>query len=416
MNFQSEIVDSSSNKQRWFILALGVLAQATFSASISGIPVSAVLLRQEFSLSDLYVGVIIGAIYLGISISEVPWGIVTDKVGERVVLTAGTFATGLVLVALWAFSVEIENTTGFALSLSMLLVGIFGGSINGASGKAVMGWFASNERGLAMGIRQTAMPLGGALGAAIVPLIGAKVSMKASFLFLGLLTLAVSFACYVWIREPFRNDLPIDPATDSTTSQGSKSSDPLRNRSIWRLAAASMLLTIPQFAILSFASIFLVDSLNSPLLIASTVLVVIQVLGGALRIFAGYLTDRHISRLPALRWISFATALSLLMLGIVSCVESFWIIVVLITISGVLANSWHGVAYTEIASIVPERAATALGLENTAVFAMGFVTPIFIPLIQKNMGWPPIWLIAGFACMVAASGFIKMKGVQAQNL
>jgi sugar phosphate permease len=38
-----------------------------------------------------------------------------------------------------------------------------------ASGRLVLGWFGPGERGLAMGLRQTAQPLGTMLAAAILP-------------------------------------------------------------------------------------------------------------------------------------------------------------------------------------------------------------------------------------------------------
>ena len=44
----------------------------------------------------------------------------------------------------------------------LAVAGLFGASVNAASGRAVMGWFPHDERGLALGIRQTAIPIGGA--------------------------------------------------------------------------------------------------------------------------------------------------------------------------------------------------------------------------------------------------------------
>ena len=42
-------------------------------------------------------------------------------------------------------------------------------SCNGAGGRLVSGWFPPHQRGLAMGVRQTAQPLGIALGALVIP-------------------------------------------------------------------------------------------------------------------------------------------------------------------------------------------------------------------------------------------------------
>lgn len=397
-----------SNRKRWFILGLGVLAQAIFSASISGIPVAGVVLRSEFSLSNVWIGIIAGAIYLGISVSEIPWGIVTDRAGERIILTLGTCATGIVLLTLWGGLSLNGMVSGFWIALAMFFMGAFGGSINGSSGKAVMGWFSERERGLAMGIRQTAMPLGGAIGAAFVPAVGAATSMKVSFLLLGLLTVAVSVACYMWIEEPRRESILGDPKEFGSINSGD---NPLRDGRVWRLALASMFLTVPQFAILAFAAVFLIDVFHTPLFVASSALVLVQVLGGIARILAGHLTDRRFERMPTLRWMSVLAAASLFMLSVLSSTNYSWPVVIMVIIAGTVANAWHGVAYTEIASIVPHKAATALGLENTAVFAMGFITPLVIPIVLSSAGWILVWILSAIACSVSALVLFKVKGV-----
>ena len=51
------------------------------------------------------------------------------------------------------------------LVLLLVFAGGAGASVNAASGRAVMSWFEPSQRGLALGIRQTALPLGGAAAA-----------------------------------------------------------------------------------------------------------------------------------------------------------------------------------------------------------------------------------------------------------
>src|SRR5262249_31185074 len=51
----------------------------------------------------------------------------------------------------------------------LTLAGMAGASVSAASGRAVMGWFAADERGFALGIRQTAVPLGWAIAALALP-------------------------------------------------------------------------------------------------------------------------------------------------------------------------------------------------------------------------------------------------------
>ena len=67
-----------------------------------------------------------------------------------------------------------------------------GSSVNSASGRAVMHWFAADERGFALGLRQASLPLGGALAAVTLPLIVVATSLEGAFLFLAVLSLAAA--------------------------------------------------------------------------------------------------------------------------------------------------------------------------------------------------------------------------------
>ena len=51
----------------------------------------------------------------------------------------------------------------------LLIAGVLGASVNAASGRAIMHWFGAEQRGLALGLRQTAVTAGGAAAAVVVP-------------------------------------------------------------------------------------------------------------------------------------------------------------------------------------------------------------------------------------------------------
>ena len=74
-----------------------------------------------------------------------------------------------------------------ALAAGALFVaaGAAGASVQSASGRAVMQWFPRKERGLAFGIRQTAIPVGGLLGALALPALVDAGGLALAFVFLG---------------------------------------------------------------------------------------------------------------------------------------------------------------------------------------------------------------------------------------
>ncbi|MGH3037715.1 MAG: MFS transporter, partial [Gaiellaceae bacterium] len=124
------------SRYRWTILALGTVAQASYSAVFLGIPVLAPELRDQYGLTLTQVGVVIAAVSIGAVVTLLPWGLLTDRLGERAVLGSGLAIAGVALVAA-AFS------SGYGMLVALLVVaGGAGASVNAASGRAVMGWFA----------------------------------------------------------------------------------------------------------------------------------------------------------------------------------------------------------------------------------------------------------------------------------
>ena len=164
------------SRYRWTILALGTLAQASYSAVFLGIPVMAPQLREEYGLSLPEVGVVLAAVSIGSVGTLLPWGLLTDRVGERGVLASGlALAAGALVAAAYASDYAL-------LVVTLVVAGGAGASVNAASGRAVMSWFHPAQRGFALGIRQTALPLGGAAAALALPPIADAGGTKAGLL------------------------------------------------------------------------------------------------------------------------------------------------------------------------------------------------------------------------------------------
>src|SRR5437588_2945557 len=157
--------DVSGARYRWVVLGAGTFAQASFSASTVGLPALGPALKSHYSFTLAQTGVVLAATGIGMLFTLLPWGLVADRVDERWVIATGlTAAAALLVVA--------STTHGFG-SVSGVLVGVgaLGASVNAASGRAIMAWFPATELGLALGIRQTAIPIGAAVGAGLLPLL-----------------------------------------------------------------------------------------------------------------------------------------------------------------------------------------------------------------------------------------------------
>ena len=392
---------------RWHVLAAGFAANAAFSAAISGLPAAAVLLRDAYGLTTSGLGLALGAVGLGIAVSELPWGLLTDRIGDRRVLLSGLALTAAVLASMALF-VSPARAAPAELVVCMALLGLAGGSVNGSSGRAVMTWFTDGERGLAMSIRQTALPAGGAIGALVVPATAAHAGFGAAYALLALGCVAAGACCWAWLRSPpsAAAQTHAQPPADATPS-------PLGRWQVWRIVLGIGALCVAQIAVLSFIAVFLHDVGQFGLAATSAAMAAYQVGAAALRVWSGAWTDRHGNRPAFLRRCSVVTAMIFgalaLLAGATANVPgpaAAGALMLTLVLGGMAASCWHGVAFTELAVRAgPAHVGTALGLGNTLAFGAYFLTPIVVPLALAAGGWPAAWCLVAVCALAALPMF-----------
>lgn len=401
------------SRHRWKVLAAGVAANAAFSVAFSGIPMTAVLMRSGYRLDNATLGLVLGLMGLGIALSELPWGLLTDRWGDRPVLLLGLAGTGGALagMALWAAPSGGQPPPLGSLAGGLVLVGLLGGSVNGASGRAIMGWFSDGERGLAMSIRQTAVPLGGAIGAPLLTLLARHGGFAAVYATLAALCLGAAGLVAWWIREPAHASGQASQVGES--GSGSRPQSLLRDVRAWRIAAGIGILCAPQFAVLSFGSVFLHDFARLGLASIAALMASVQIGAMGMRVWSGRWTDQRRNRPAYLRACCQLTIVLFAMLATASLVGSPGAglpparavalgLAALLTLGGICVSAWHGVAYTELAALAgTHRAGAALGMANTAVFVVCFLVPLAIPHLLSAAGWALVWA-AGTACAALA--------------
>lgn len=356
-----------SARYRWVVLGLGILAQAAFAALLTGFPAIGPAIREGYGLSLSGFGGLLGAITAGATITLVPWGLLTDRIGERISISLGL--TGA------AAALAVSAAGGSALLAGMLLVaGALGAVANVASGRVVMGWFDFAERGMAFGLRQAAVPLGGAVAAFTLPALVAATDARAGLVALGVGCLVAAAACGVWLREPAR-------------SPASRGLGPLRDRRVYRLAGASGLLVASQAAVVGFVVLFLHEERGMAEVAAGAVLAAIQVVGVVLRIAAGRWSDRLARRILPLRWA--AATISLTWLVTPALLDlPLGVVVPVVVAAGAITFGWNGLSFNAAAELAEEgRSGTAIAIQQTALFASASITPPVFGWLVSGTSW-----------------------------
>ncbi|HEX2088088.1 MAG TPA: MFS transporter [Solirubrobacteraceae bacterium] len=347
---------------RWVVLAVGCLGTAVVGVLRQGLPALGPAFRDTFGLTLGEVGFVFGALAAGMTIGLVPWGALADRTGERPVLAGGLVLTtaALILAAV---------SEAFALLLTgLFLTGLFAASATGATGRAVMGWFGRAERGFVLGIRQTAIPLGGALAALTLPAVAVAAGLREALLALAGFTLVAAVAGAVWLRDPPPSEPP----------PGFSAPPPTRDPRIWRLGVGSGLFVVAQAAVIGFVVLFLHDDHGLGLGEAAAVLAAIQVASAIARIAIGRLSDRRGRRIAPLRGAGIAGG-ALVALAALLNDAPLGVLVPLLVLGGAAMSSWNGLSFTVAAEIAGRaRAGTAMSLQNTLVSMLGAVaSPLF---------------------------------------
>jgi sugar phosphate permease len=352
------------------VLAAGTAAQTSFSAVIVGLPVLAPALRDAHSLSLLQIGVVLDSLWIGTLLTLLPWGVLADRVGERLVLGSGLLLCAAALVG----AGDAERFEPLILLVG--LAGAAGASVNAASGRAVMQWFPAAERGFALGVRQTAIPIGGLISALVLP----ALSLRGAFVFLAGLCVAGALFGVIVIRER-------EGAAEDDVLEARGLGATLRDRQLWLVCGASSFYLVAQLAITGFLVLFLHDERGLSDAAAAGVLAGVQVVAAAMRIGGGRWSDRLGSRVRPLRIVGFASAITL---AVAAAVLSAPLVVLVpaFVLAGGLSMAWNGLSFTAAAEIAGRtRSGAALGMQQSALAAAGALVPPAFAAVVAASSW-----------------------------
>jgi sugar phosphate permease len=332
-------------------------------------------LRDHYHLSLVQVGVAFDSVWIGGMLTLLPWGLLADRVGERLVLSSGLALCAAALVG-------AAYAPGFAMLFVLLgLAGAAGASVNAASGRAVMIWFPAAQRGLALGVRQTAIPLGGLVAALVLP----AVSLRAAFLVLAALSLGGALFGAAVIREREAADDVLEPRGLGAT---------LRDGRLWLLCLGSSFYLVAQLAITGFVVLFLHDERGFSRGSAAAVLAGVQILAATLRIGGGRWSDLVGSRVRPLRLVGLASSVTLAVTAALLSAAT-WLLVGAFVLAGGFAMAWNGLSFTAAAELAGRaRSGAALGMQQTALAASGAIVPPAFAAVVAASSWRVGFVVA----------------------
>jgi MFS transporter, ACS family, hexuronate transporter len=378
---------------RWAILALIMGAQTMANVGPLGLPAIAPLVRETFGLSVAQAGSFLSAYYIGPTLTSLPAGWLADRWG-----VTRTMVLGQILIAAGLLSVACSPS--FALLLPMLvLAGAGYGMLNPTTAKAVIAWFPRRQRATVVGLKQVGLPLGGALGALLMPALALGMGWRAAVALSAGATLLLGVLTWALYRDP--------PAANGAArpAPGGPGLRVLRNRDLCLVSLTSLVFAGMQTVLMSYLVLYLEAAVGMPLVAAAGYLTMAQVAGMAGRVVFGLLSDRVFGgrRRVVLVIAGVGSCLCSLLIAVTGPGTSPWVLVPLAFAFGFFGIGWNGVQHTLLAELAgPRGAGTALGL-GLAVSSFGVTVcpPLFGLAVERAGGFAPAWV--GLAGLMAVA-------------
>jgi MFS family permease len=372
---------------RWSVMVVSLVATASSFLFINGVAFLIPSLQTARGISLDEAGLLSSMPSWGMVVTLVLWGYVLDRVGERMVMAAGS-----ALTAVAAYAAASAHSM-VLIAVYLFLGGMAAASCNTAGGRLVSAWFPPHQRGLAMGLRQTAQPLGIALGALVIPEL-AEHGPAAGLRFTALACAFGAAASVVGIVDP-----PRKPREKATTAE---LASPYRGSLVlWRIHTVAGLMMVPQTVTVTFMLVWLIKNLHWSVAAAGSLVTLSQLLGALGRVMVGRWSDRIGSRMRPVRIIAVAAAVTLFLLAWADLLNSSWQapLMVAISVIAVLDNGLEATAITEFAG--PFWSGRALGIQNTTQRVVAAAAPPLFGALITAARYPNAWILCGLFPVVA---------------
>ncbi|MDQ6925833.1 MAG: MFS transporter [Candidatus Eremiobacteraeota bacterium] len=386
---------------RWRVLTLMTTAQAGAAVVQQALGSLSPIFVTTFGLSKAQLGLMFTALMLGSALFVGAAGVMTDRWGERrILLFSGMTMTFALLAAtlftsyLWIVACIAVFGAGYAASTP-------------AGGRAILAWF-DRDRGFAMGIRQTGVPVGGLLGALTLPLVAHVWGYRGAFAFAAVIVAVTTLIAYVGYREQRDDSAPATTLASVLRGMRTLARDPR----LIGVTLTCMILVSAQSGLNAFFTITGVAVVGTSAGVAALAFACAQGAAVCGRLAWGYLSDRvlHGERLIPFTAICVLAALGAAALALTHS-GTVGVLFVSAIVLGLSAAGWNGLMAATISEVGgSERAASALGITLTAIFLTSSAAPIGFGALADHTSLRVAWLATAALSVVGVVPVLWLRG------
>jgi MFS family permease len=285
------------------------------------------------------------------------------------------------------------------IAVGALVLGIGYGPITPSSSAILADRAPPHLRSLIFSIKQTGVPIGGAIAGVLVPALILAFGWRAAALVIGGLSAALAL-----VVQPWRAQIDQDRGGFGAGKQ-SGLIGPLRlvlsHARLREMGFASFTYSGMQMCLASYLVVYLYEGAGFSVAAAGAALSVAMASGIAGRILWGVVADKWVAPRPLLGVLGIAMSIAAFAMA---CVGAGWPLAVVLSLSvvyGMTAIGWNGVYLAEIARIVPPGQAVAA---TGGTLAMTYLGVLVLPL----MFWALVAGTGSYAAAFIATGCLTL--------
>ncbi|MGE7630807.1 MFS transporter [Bacillus paramycoides] len=182
---------------KWIMLIFATITQATATLITYGVGVFALFWKGEYSLTNMQSGLLVSIVNVGPLFCMLFVGRLLDRYNEKLLISISSFLLGGSLL----LTNIVNEFTG--LLFVLLLVGAFYSVSQPGGSKVIIKWFSKENRGLAMGIRQAGIPIGGMLAGVLIPFLTIKYNVAYAINIIACICIIGGFLFFIFYKEPY---------------------------------------------------------------------------------------------------------------------------------------------------------------------------------------------------------------------
>jgi MFS family permease len=388
---------------RWRLLTILTASYGAGAFGMLGISPLSPSLVEGLGLSRFQVAFLIPSIYLSGLLFSLPGGRLADRLGVR-----PAFLGGLAMAALGLAAAALAP--GFVAFLVCLFAAGSGWSVvNPALGKAIMDVFPVRERGIAMGVKQMGLTLGGLVAALALPAIAAALEWRAA---VGACSVIVALPVLLgWRPLAAVHPGPREIASPAGRAEPTSTWWWARRPALVIFFATGFALGMVQGAVLSYLPLFTIQGLGFDKIGAGFLVAASQAGGAASRLALGAASDRWAAGRRSL-WLAFTGAVgaAIFLVYAVWPASSAVLAGALAFATGVGAYGWVGIFFVISAEAGGRGQAGLLSGVAFAAIVLGLLVgpPTFGLLLERTDSYAVAW-----AVFAALSGLVAVVSLVA---